>query len=69
MAHLFQVSNVHLPFSNGGYLAFAGETGHFFALHEVHDAVFVDEANLNARTIPVIIGPIIRVRSPTRPLK
>lgn len=40
----FKASNVRLPFSGAGYLAFAGETGHFFALHEVHDAVFVDES-------------------------
>lgn len=40
----FKVSNVRLPFNDGGYLAFAGETGHFFALHEVHDAAFVDES-------------------------
>lgn len=40
----FKASNVRLPFSNGGYFAFAGETGHFFALHEVHDAVFIDES-------------------------
>lgn len=41
----FKVSNVRMPFSGGGYLAFAGETGHFFALHEVHDAVFIDESD------------------------
>lgn len=40
----FKASNVRLPFSDGGYFAFAGETGHFFALHEVHDAAFVDES-------------------------
>lgn len=41
----FKATNVKLPFSGGGYFAFAGETGHFFALHEVHDAVFIDEAD------------------------
>lgn len=40
----FKATNVRLPFSGGGYLAFAGETGHFFAHHEVHDAVFIDES-------------------------
>lgn len=40
----FKASGVRLPFTGGGYLAFAGETGHFFAVHEVHDAVFVDES-------------------------
>lgn len=40
----FKATNVRLPFNDGGYLAFAGETGHFFAHHEVHDAVFVDES-------------------------
>lgn len=40
----FKASNVRLPFSNGGHFAFAGETGHFFAMHEVHDAIFVDES-------------------------
>lgn len=40
----FKATNVRLPFSEGGYLAFAGETGHFFAQHEVHDAVFIDES-------------------------
>ncbi|CAN8073096.1 unnamed protein product [Agarophyton chilense] len=40
----FKVSGVQLPFSGGGYFSFAGETGHFFALHEVHDSVFIDES-------------------------
>lgn len=39
----FKANNVRLPFSGGGYFSFAGETGHFFAMHEVHDALFVDE--------------------------
>lgn len=39
----FSADNVHLPFADGGYLAFAGETGHFFAAHEVHTASFVAE--------------------------
>lgn len=41
----FKASGIRLPFSGGGYLAFAGETGHFFAHHEVHDAVFIDESD------------------------
>lgn len=41
----FKASNVKLPFSGGGHFAFSGETGHFFAIHEVHDAVFVDESS------------------------
>lgn len=40
----FKVPNVKLPFTGGGYLVFAAETGHFFAMHEVHDAAFVDES-------------------------
>lgn len=40
----FKASGVNLPFSGGGYIVFAAETGHFFALHEVHDAVFVHES-------------------------
>lgn len=40
----FKVSNVRLPFNGGGHLAFAAETGHFFALHEVHSAAFIDES-------------------------
>nr|ACY56710.1 lectin-like protein [Hydropuntia fisheri] len=39
----FKASGVRLPFSGGGHLAFAAETGHFYANHEVHDAVFIDE--------------------------
>ncbi len=39
----FKADNVKLPFSDGGYLAFSGETGHFFAAHEVHAASFVAE--------------------------
>lgn len=37
----FSVDNVRLPFKDGGYLAFAGETGHFYAAHEVHTASFL----------------------------
>lgn len=40
----FKATNVRLPFNEGGYLAFAGETGHFFAHHEVHDVAFTDES-------------------------
>lgn len=40
----FKVPSVKLPFK-GGYFAFAGETGHFFAVHQVYDAVFVDESD------------------------
>lgn len=40
----FKASNVKLPFTGGGYLVFAAETGHFFAMHDVHDAAFVDES-------------------------
>lgn len=41
----FKAPNVKMPFSGGGHLTFAGETGHFFALHEVHDASFIDESD------------------------
>ncbi len=37
----FSVDHVNLPFSEGGFLAFAGETGHFFAAHDVLGASFV----------------------------
>lgn len=39
----FTVDHVSLPFSDGGYLSFVGETGHFFAAHDVHGASFVAE--------------------------
>lgn len=39
----FKADNVRLPFDDGGYLAFAGETGHFFAAHEVHASSFIAE--------------------------
>lgn len=37
----FKYNNVPMPFSRGGHLAFAAETGHFFALHDVYDASFI----------------------------
>lgn len=39
----FKMANVRLPFSDGGYFAFSGETGHFFAIHEVYNAAIVVE--------------------------
>ncbi len=45
----FTVDHVNLPFSDGGYLAFAGETGHFFASHDVLGASFVAEHAQNRR--------------------
>lgn len=34
----FRYNNVPMPFSGGGYLSFAGETGHFFSYHDVLNA-------------------------------
>lgn len=45
----FTVDHVDLPFNDGGYLAFAGETGHFFAAHDVLGASFVAEHAHNRR--------------------
>lgn len=45
----FSVDHVHLPFNDGGYLTFAGETGHFFAAHDILSASFVAEHAHNKR--------------------
>lgn len=45
----FTVDHVHLPFNDGGYLTFAGETGHFFAAHDILSASFVAEHAHNRR--------------------
>lgn len=37
----FRYNNVPMPFKDGGFMHFAAETGHFFAIHDVHDAGFV----------------------------
>jgi ElaB/YqjD/DUF883 family membrane-anchored ribosome-binding protein len=37
----FRYNNVPMPFQDGGFMAFAGETGHFFASHDVHNAAFI----------------------------
>lgn len=36
----FKYNNVPLSFSGGGWLAFAGETGHYFGVHDVDTAAF-----------------------------
>lgn len=36
----FKYNNVPLSFTGGGWLAFAGETGHFFGVHDVDTAAF-----------------------------
>jgi Legume-like lectin family len=37
----FKYNNVPMPFEHGGHLAFAAETGHYFAFHDVYAAAFI----------------------------
>lgn len=37
----FKYNNVPMPFNDGGFIAFAAETGHFYATHDVTEAGFV----------------------------
>jgi hypothetical protein len=55
----FRYNNVPMPFKDGGFMSFAGETGHFYASHDVLDAAFVvgDAFVANTETRSHIANP------------